>query len=429
MGKLSVVIRRAGVLVTGTTGAALVLTCVSLLCARTLGATQFGVLAISTSIVFLASGILSFQVWQTITQFGTVLLSEGRVSELAIRVPACIRLEVFCGALAYGILAVVGGILAGLDIIGEPAYSTVLIIGLPILLPSAATSMAIMRLFEDYTTQAKIQLGAAVFKLCLSTAAAVYHPTVSSVAFAWAVADAGERIQTLSHARRRAAANSLIFTLVRGVSIRRDLGDAWFRFSILGNVHSTIKMLLRECDLIIVGSILAAADAGVYKIIKSIGSLAIRLISPLQLVAHPVLISAVRERRVGAIPKIVLLPGAMITFAGTVLLIAFEMWGKAALGNILGDSYPDLGLANTIFFAACLASAATFAVQPALLAIDAQRTSLLALTACAAVYFTLLPILTYRSGLQGAATSSLVFCITYPTLQLIILARLLNGRK
>jgi O-antigen/teichoic acid export membrane protein len=181
------------------------------------------------------------------------------------------------------------------------------------------------------------------------------------------------------------------------------------RFFLTTNWHATVRTASKEADVLVVGAMLGGAGAGLYAVTKQVASLLSRAGDPLYQAVYPELARLWAAGERAAFRRLLDRATGYGALAAILCCVAFALWGRPAMGLVLGAEYAVAYPATVVYLAAAGIGLATFAFHPAALAMDRPGESFGVLAACTAFYFALLVPLTEAFGLAGASTAYVAF--------------------
>lgn len=407
----------AGTLLAGSVGASL-LGLVSLsLTARGLGVEQFGVLVLITTYVLVVDRLVNFQSWQAIIRYGVGLLASKKKQELRILLKFGFMLD--AGS------ALIGSILAssGVWLIGNwqdwdsQHVSMAILYSFTIFFHLSGTPTAVLRLFGKFRKLALQQVLASGIKLLGVTFAYFSGATLWVFLAVWAIADVLGNLLLLSLAARELKANDVNGVLKAKVRRLSTRFQGIWSFVWTTNIHSAVKLGLKDMDVLVISYFLGSSGAGLYKIVKSIGATFGRATDPLYQAVYPDLSRAVHERDSKAIVSYILEPIKYIGILVGVGLIGFYFVGDKVLGFVLGPEFLQAYHPALMYMVGVSIAMLTFSFQPTMLALGRAVASLNVLVLSTLVYFIALYYLTERFGLVGAASAYVIFYLVWSFVQ------------
>lgn len=288
--------------------------------ARHLGKSQLGVIALFRTVVTMVDLFANFNTWQAVIKYGTEAIAQERREDVlqVIKLAAVIDL---CTAWV-GALVVVGlAFLIPGTFDWSPTESWLCAVyAVTLISKVAGTTDGIYRVTDSYRVQAIV------------TAVMAGFATVAVAIAVWS--GAGFATCVLVLILGEAASNLVVTVTAFWVASRHGYGG-WHsvslegvrtkfpgigRFMLSTNAQLTVRTMQGEVDMMIVGTILGKAAAGLFRVVKQLGTIPGRLYGPFEQVLYTELAREVANRDFRNLRR--LLKRASLITAGVV----FVMW-------------------------------------------------------------------------------------------------------
>ena len=413
----------AGKLLGYSSVAGLLAAATSILAARVLGLEAFGILALVQAYVMVVSQLVSFQSWQAIVKFGSQALARDDREQLRQLVKFGVLLDVATGVVGFALAMALAGTVE--RVLGWPAGARPLmrLLACMILFNWNGTPVGLLRLLDHFDWLGRGLLAGAGVRLIGVALCAVLAPTLPAVVVAYLVAGIVERVFLFVVALCAARARGADRVLAPGWDRLRGEWRALWDYVWTTNLNSTLRMLSREADMMIVGTVVGPAGAGLFKIAKTFARLAFQLLNPLYQALYPEL---ARLHADGLRCAFLALMGrftALTAALGAAIWMGFLVAGAWLVRVLFGEAFQDAyGVALVYLLAAFLAFAG-FALQPAMLACGKPRTSFVAQAAATVAYFLLLIPLLQRLGALGASWAYVGYYALWSAIMIVALRR------
>jgi O-antigen/teichoic acid export membrane protein len=413
--RFSRLVQNVGILVTGKAAGAVLNLCALAVTARVLGPERFGQLALIKAYVFLVETLVTFQSWQALIKYGTDLLERKQRESFRrlIKFGTCLDAGTAvvatglaaCGVWAYGrwrgwdpVMVQIGAL-----------YSFTLLFNL------SGTPKAVLRLFNKFRLFNVQQVSIAGLKLAGVAAAAALGGGFGAFALAWMASETLGYVLLLALGWRTLQRQGFgpVATLrepLRGIT--RECPGLW-GFVWTTNINTSLKMGLKEVDLLFVGGLLGPAAAGLYKVVKQCANLLHDLTGPIQDALYPEIARAWAGGDAAATRRLMrrsgLVAGGMTATVWAVFLLAGPLFLRLVFGEAFLGAYPVL---VWYLFAIVIASG-SIALTPTLLAIGRPHVILWTNVLGAATYLLLLTVLLPRLGLPGAGMAYVLYYLAW----------------
>jgi len=317
---------------------------------RALGVTGFGRFALITGAAQALAGLVTFQTWQVVVQYGVEPLQAGDDRALG-------RLFRASGLLDAG-SAVVGAVLAAAILwgwgetfgIGPTLQRATLIFVVVQLLTIRSTPLGILRLRDEFRLSAFADSVTPVARLTGATLIALFHPTVQGFLAAWAVAE----VLTAATYWTMVARTGDLGLLRRGRGGMRFLREqtGLMRFALSTNANATLNLSTKQVPLLVVGAALGPAAAGTFRLAAQIAQALAKVSQLVSRAAFPELVRNARAVQSDAMRRTLVRILAATAAAGAVILAMVAVAGRQVLALVGG---PGFGVAYPVLMWMALA--------------------------------------------------------------------------
>jgi O-antigen/teichoic acid export membrane protein len=279
---LSRVLKNTGYLFSSTTISLVLVFVQSILAARLLGVTFFGVLYLIMQVVTTVNRIFSFRMGEFVIRFFGKELTEGNLNDAGLVIKTATMIEGLTSILAFICLWLIAPLGAHLFVKDPTMIGLIRLFGIAILANIInETATGVLQATNQFKKQAVLNLVNSIVTLVMIAVAFFVKGDLLSVLWAYL---AGKFIMGLGP------------ILLAWFSLKRELGDGWwraryhkpesfgemFKFGFSTNLSSTIKLLVSESELLWVGFFLNAEAVGLYKI-------ALNIVNPLMMPITPMI--------------------------------------------------------------------------------------------------------------------------------------------
>jgi O-antigen/teichoic acid export membrane protein len=371
--------------------------------AHGLGLLLFGALILIDSYARAVSGIAKFQSWQLIVRYGGRAL-DGEHEDFKASTGFAFGLDVISG---------VGGMIVGAAIlpfvaawVGIPRDQLWLAMFYCTLLPvmASATPSGVLRALDRFDLISWQSTAAPVSRVVLVAIAYFAKAPFAAYVAAWYVTSlAGELYGWLiawRELRRRGLLEGIRPTLRP-----KTLPGAW-RFAINVNLTASVQAAWGPIARLIVGGLLGAAGAALFRVASSLSDSASK---PADLLAKAFYPEVVRMDLSTKKPWKLMLRGTAL--AGGLALIAILillLGGKPIVSFLFGKDFLGAYNALLILMVVPFLSVFSFPLPPMLYALDRPDAPLKARVLGTIVFFLIIAPLSWRLGVEGAAIALVV---------------------
>ncbi len=411
----------AGPSVTNVATAAVTLAHAAVL-ASVLGPEHFGLVAVALGVMRGAGALGSFESWQLLTREAAhaPLSDAGPAIERARALDLLGALSAAGAASMLWLLVVAAGVLPFASA-PSPAFAAA---GAAALATSAPAG--ILRLAGRYVVVPLVRLAAAVALLSAFAALAVGgRLDVANVVATYAVAEVCTLLATWAIARRIGPA---VGPVGSATHLWRTLRSNDWRFVRYAYLHSTLKLGIREFDVLLAGFLLDARGVGHLKLVKQLAGGIGAISLPLFQLLLPELARAngLRDRRrfLDLLRTSALVGGGL----GAVMLAVAAAAGRPALEIAFGPAFAPAHATLLVWLLGTAISLATIALHPAQLALGRADASFRSLAFATALYYAVIFAIAPSIGPMGFAIAFVTFYLAWTSLQVRSLIRDLGPR-
>ncbi|HET8534279.1 MAG TPA: lipopolysaccharide biosynthesis protein [Sphingomicrobium sp.] len=386
---------------------------------RALGVILFGILILIHSYAQAASSLSKFQTWQIVIRYGGQGLAAGRPEDFKVATGFSFGLDLLSGLVgmvfAMALLPLIGGWFG----VPERYMTIALLYCLVIPTMQAMTPGGVLRTLDRFDLLSWGTVVDPILKVILTAIAwAIKAPFVAYVAIWFACDLIGDLYQwwlTWRELKRREMSDALRPTLRP-----HPLKDAW-RFAIRVNLASSLGAAWGPIARLIVGGLLGAASAGLYRVAATLSDSAQKPIDLLSRAFYPeVMKMDPRTKK----PWKLMLRGAALAglFAVLAILIVFVA-GEDLIRLIFGKDFVGAYSALVVLIIAPLLAMISFPMPPMLYALHRDQAPLVSRIVGTLLYLLIVAPLSWRFGLAGAAAA---FVIGTAAMVLVLAAQLLR---
>jgi O-antigen/teichoic acid export membrane protein len=320
------VVKNSGYLFGATGGAAAISMLQSILAARLLGVTEFGILGTITLFTSVVNKFASFRMSELVVKYvGQYTVDGDEVRAAAVFKTAGI-LETFTSIFAFGLIWLLAPLGAQYFAKDVSMTSWFVLYGLIVLANfMAESSTGLLQIFDRYRIIAGITFGQSLVTLSLISLAYINQGGLFEVVLAYM---GGKIVGAVT----LAVAAVVLATRRWGpgwwrapIGQLRDQANELVRFAFSTNISATINLVNKDGELLWVSALTGPTQAGYYKLALSLANLIQLPVSPLPQATYPELSREVAGKNWGNI-RYILRQGSLLAFvysaaAGLFLLI------------------------------------------------------------------------------------------------------------
>lgn len=404
-----------GQLLSGNAVTALIAVAATALAARTLGAADYGILAMIISFTRAIERLMTFQSWQPLIKYGAELDSPDRLLDLRALLKFGLMLDMAGAVLAWLVATSIA--LAGeylFDWSGNVS-AVVLIYCLQLLFNINGTPTAILRLYGRFGSVAYVPLLSSIIRLICCVVAAIEDAGIETFVLIWMGTNILGWMTLLGaafHELHRRGIHGVLSAPLKGVAQRFPgiWGFAWST-----NLSLTIQGSANEADTLLVGSLADPASAGLYHIAKRFGRMTQQLGVHVQAVLYPDVARLWAKGAIDAMLRAVRQVEMLLAACGMLAVLTVLPFAERLLDWMAG---PDFVAAAPLLIAQMIAAMLMmtgFGARSALLAMGCQRHVLSTVTIAIIVFYATALVLIPISGALGASIAHIILSIIWLT--------------
>jgi len=413
-------IKNTGILLSSSVLSSLLRVLSMIVAARILGPKDFGILILIQTYVGLIDRLVNFQCWQAVIKFGSNALEQKNIDYFKTVLKCTILLEIgtaFLGAF----LAFAGAHWVGTFYQWDASIvQMIMIYSCVILFNITGSSIGILRLFDKFKLLAWQRVLSASFKLIGILYAAFNGFGILGFMVIWMSTTIVEYLLhiyfALSVLREKGIGKIANADLENMKGEKKKL----FRFVLFTNLNSSVRLISKEFDIMVVGSILGAAAAGLYKIAKQFSFILSRLIDPLYESIYPELAKLWSANNIKKFTQLIfrssMLSGALAI--GTWVFVI--LFGKYIIAFTVGGNFAETYQVLVFYMLSVVIAVAGLPLQPAMLAMGKPQMTFLVNIIATVLYLVILFPLTRNIGLVGSAISMIVYYGLWTFLMILI---------
>ena len=408
-GPLRQILGNAGILLGGKALNGVLSLGATAIAARALGVDQFGVLVLVHAYIQTIGEIAKFQSWQALLQYGTAPLDAGRISEFQRVLRFSLLLDALSG-IGGVVIALIGVLLVG-GALGWTAETapTVAVYSLVIVFMVSATPTGALRLLDRFDLlawQSAIDswvrvIGAAVaWKLGagLATFLAIWF-VGQVVAFVFLF---GAAWRTL---RARGALDG--FRLRASGSLTDGFPGLW-SFVWSTNLNSTLALAFTHVSTLMVGALLGARDAALFRVAKQLGDAVAKPAKLIVPALYPELARLAAAQDIVRLRRLVWQLALAAGGAASVLLLIAASIREPALRLIVGEEFVPAKDVLLWLLGASVVSLWALPLEPLLMSTGSAGAAFRMRLLVTIVYLPILYLATVNGGLTATGAASVI---------------------
>lgn len=395
------------------------------LAVHTLGVEAYGWLTLIYAFALTVSTIVKFQTWQPILHYGTAALHDGRTDDFKRLVLFTIGLDL-ASSLVGAALAMGGIWLIGTRI-GLPAaiLPQASLFGAALLFMVTATPNGLLRLFDRFDLLLVEDNAEAAVRFVGSLTLFLVGGTLTGFLTVWflSVVASGCTCAYLSwRVMRKHVDWSHSALLVRdavksrGRSLTEGFPGIW-KFVWSTNFNQTLGLTTNHVATLVVGGLIGAAPAGLFRIARQIADALAKPIKLMTPVFYPELARLVASRRFDNLRELTIRAmriSCLGAFGSFLILCLLGNWILVLIGG-----HKTVGAYGVMLLlsAAALIRIGTFTLEPTLISLGKPTMALWIQCVAAVVFLPALVALIRYAGIEGAGIAMIIEAVLTAIMQ------------
>lgn len=393
----------------------------TVLTARALGPQNYGILALVLVYQLSVGRLVTFNAWQAIIKFGSETLHADDRIGLRQLVKFGFTLDIVSALVGTVLAMALAGPVVGL--LGwDPSVRPLLVLySVLILFSLSGTPIGVLRLFNRFDLLSYTAVLGAVARLagvawCLLTRQALYG-FVLIYLITGAIGELYQLVASLWVLRKQNV-SGIIHQPMREIRGRFPgiVDYVWTT-----NVNSTIRMMSREADELVIAALTTPVALGIFKVAKQFAQVLPRFLDPLYQSIYPELTRLWAADRRKAFLSLIERTTLLVGGVATVGWIGFILLGSPLITWTVGAAYSQAYVPAVVYLLALVMALWAFALQPAMLAVGMPRNSFKAQAAATTLYFVILLPAVQSLGVTGAAVAYVLYYLLWAVLMMCFL--------
>ncbi len=385
----------------------------TILTARILGPENYGILALVLAYEGTVGRLVSFNAWQAIIKYGSEAIEDGNRDRLQQLIKFGFSLDASSAVVGTALAILLSGWVVALLGWDAAIRSLLILYSFLILFRWSGTPIGILRLFDrfdllSYTAVISMTVRLLGIIWCVWTGQGLYE-FVLVYLITGIVGQLYLLCVSLWELQRQQIGN-FVTSSIRGVS--RNFAGIW-DYMWTTNVNSTIRLVSREADELIIAGLTSPAALGLFKVAKQFSRILPMLADPLYQSIYPELTklwAAARRKEFVSLIKRTTLLVTMVAMSGW---LGFLLLGQLIIQLTVGTAFQEAYGIAVIYMFALVISLCGFSLQPTMLALGLPRNSFKVQLIATILYLLLLfPVVAWL-GIVGAAVAYVLYYLIW----------------
>lgn len=385
-----------------------------LVVARALGPAALGVLALVETYVRLADRLLRLEPWQAFIKYGIGALEAEDKDRFRRLVKLSMAIDVAGGCLAGVVAIALAHLIAPWIGLTNPEAPRLLIfLSLGLFFSLRPTAIGVLRSFDRFDILAKADMFSALVRLVLSVLAWASGLGLFGFLAILLVQSLLDGLLAFSLSMRelkRRGYHGVLNSHARG-ALSENPGFLSFLWN--SNFNVMLRQLSNRLDIVLLGGLVDVTAVGYYQIGKRVMNSAIKLVGPFRQAIYPEMARLWGNARYQSFVKVIVTICLSVLAAGLLLALPAMANMDRLIALVFGAEFAEAAPVMNILLVSAIIFTSGVALNPALLSMSQDR-KLVRITMLATLaYLGSFVPLVWLFGVEGAASSNLMFNIVW----------------
>ena len=408
-GPLRQILGNAGILLGGKALNGVLSLGATAIAARALGVDQFGVLVLVHAYIQTIGEIAKFQSWQALLQYGTAPLDAGRIGEFQRVLRFSLLLDALSG-IGGVVIALIGVLLVGTSL-GWAAQTApaVAVYSLVIVFMVSATPTGALRLLDRFDLlawQSAIDSWVRVIGAAVAWKLGAGLATFLAI---WFVGQVVAFVFLFGAAWRTLYARGALegFRLRASGPLTEGFPGLW-SFVWSTNLNSTLALAFTHVSTLMVGALLGARDAALFRVAKQLGDAVAKPAKLIVPALYPELARLAAAQDIARLRRLVWQLALAAGGAASVLLLIAASIREPALRLIVGEEFVPAKDVLLWLLGASVVSLWALPLEPLLMSTGSAGAAFRMRLLVTIVYLPMLYLATLKGGLTATGAASVI---------------------
>ncbi len=391
---------------------------------RTMQSAHFGKWVFIQGIVLLISGVFSFQSWQMLIKQGAAEKTRKNSDELSNIVALAFTLDLVGAAFSYLVLLGILLFLLHFGMLEAEQQTAFFIYSLSALLNIQGMATGVLRLYNHFSLFSVSRVTGAALRALLIQVLITKDIELSVIATVWLVSEIFERVILNGFAAKVASRQGIHFTYDWRAVMRTF--HTCHKFVFQTTIQTGIRSATDRIDVVILGALLGYTALAQYRVLRQVGQIVSKLVSPFYKSIYPELIALVDTSQKETLFKVVL--QIILIFGSLSLLVILPLmfWGDTLISAVLGKEYMAPPPSLSIYTAGLFVPVVLFPLTPLLIAHGKTTQTLVITIVSSTAYLLMLVLFTVNFSFVGAVTAYLLYYLIWAAMSVRATLRLAN---
>lgn len=398
------------------------------LLARQLGPAQLGVLALIRTVAGIIEQYANFNTWQAVVKYGTEAIAQSRTEDVKRIVKLAVVIDLITAMIAGVVLIALAALLPSLfGWSGHDAFLCMLY-SLTVITRVAGATDGVFRICDAYRKQAIATSVGGVVSVVSVVAAVIGGAGLTGCVVALIVGEVVSNVYIMAIASgtaRAAGYGGWWATSLRGT---RSTFPGIVHFIVATNAQLTVRKTMGEIDMIVVGSMLGKVAAGLYRVVKQLGTIPAKVFLSFEQVLFTELAHLAAARDFESFRRVVRRASALATIGALMIWAVVAVLSVPIIRLVVGDEFIDAAEPFRWYLLAMVLGVANAPVLRSLIALGRPGLLFWLDVATLAILVAGVVVGTWLWGLVGVSLAILLHRVVHMVGATWLVARVITAR-
>ncbi len=395
----------------------------SIIVARYLGVTQYGLLALVFSYVMIVNQFFDFRIWELITKYGAEYRTRDEKGKLLATIKLGYGIDIFSSITAVIVTVLLSKLVARVVFHRPEIAGIASIYAFSLLVNNISnSSSAVLKVFDRFSWVGAQNVGRSILGISLIGIAVILRWDLRGMILTYLATALISGAVFIALAYSTISKCILRYKVESSLRVLRGRLKEKAKFLFYTNITGFLKMFLDNFDNFILGYFRGPTDVGHYKIGKNFATIFVHLTDPVMMALYPQLSSLWAGNRKKEIRKLVLKVSKIMALFAVGVILLITVFAPQIIHITVGAKYLDSVLPLRIMVWMMLW---IVLIWGGILFQSMGRADLFFKTKGAATLIALVLffILTYKFGVIGTSFSYLSYHISWTFIALFVISR------
>jgi len=370
------------------------------LTARMLGPEDFGLLVVIQAFIAIVAQVVGFQTVNAVIKFGTDALVGGRKLELQSLVRIAFWVDIITAVAGFTCAILIVKVIGFFVEFNDETFGFVVLYALTIGFNFSGFAVGILRIYDRYGFLALQQVLTPLLRLIILLVCWYMDVGLQFVLFAWVASEIVGILMLILMGLNELQCNKIS---VLGAPASLMQFKNFFSFLVANNIDTSIRVVSRELDVVVVGLFVDKPSAGLYKLVVQLGSILSRFTTPLSALLLPIFSRLIVAQKQPEVWRLFVRINWVLVAAILSLYIILVIVGEPLIVFAFGEDYRGVYSVLLVYLLSVGIGCLLVTVTPLMQSMGKATYCMRVQVKSTLIYFLAMLPLIYFWGLYGAS--------------------------